>query len=152
MKTFWPPERSSLTEAEDTDASVLARPGDFALGPDQLRSGGVGWLPLRSPSLASAFADVALTHPLPGQGEIRETQNSPWKHWQKQDSCYLFAFSVVAGPQTLPEKPKAHFAGRSLSFLHNWTKRISSQGRAFALCRAWPFHPYINPIKFIDHS
>lgn len=48
-------------------------PGRLRPGPNQLRSGGVGWLPLCSPSLASAFADVALTHSLPGQGEIRET-------------------------------------------------------------------------------
>lgn len=45
----------------------------------------------------------------------RERDYSPWEHLQKQDSCYLFALSIVAGPQILPEKLKAHSAGLSLS-------------------------------------
>ena len=75
---------------------------------------------LRSPRLASAFAVVAPNHPLAGhnggQGEIRETYYSPREHLQKQDSCFLFAFSAVAGAQRLADERKAHFAGPSLSF------------------------------------
>lgn len=99
------------------------RPGD---SPDGLTSCSLGvgraWL-LCSLSLASGFADMALIHPLPGwtacdrgEGERREMHYSPWEHLQKQDSCYLLAFSVSVGPQSLPGKLKAHIAGPSLSF------------------------------------
>lgn len=79
---------------------------------------------------------------------MRERGYSPWEHLQKQDSCYLFAFSKVAGTQILPEKLKAQFAGRSFSWCIKEREEKPTTIQPLGAGR----NPHTNPLRSIDPS
>lgn len=113
LKTFWLPEQSFVRGRRHW--SFRPRPGDLAQWPDQLRSGGVSWIWLRSSGLASAIVD-----PPPSRTWLRTKRNKRDRLFSlgtfTKTRFMLFAFITVIGPQILPEKLKVQFACPRLSF------------------------------------